>query len=108
MLPPVMRLFEDTITGGNGDIRLPALPRMLFVVHGTAAIDGKSVGDGEAWHGQGAATIQASKDGVTLWRYELASGGSTAVAPSGPGLRSSQKLSALLETVPKGELLMRG
>lgn len=108
MLPPALRLFEDTITAGAIDIRLPALPRMVFVVHGTATVDGKTVADGEAWHGQGAATVKAGKDGVTLWRFELAPGGGTATVPCGPGLRSVPKLSALLETMPKGELLLRG
>src|SRR5205807_8243916 len=35
-------------------------------------------------------------------------GGVGGGAAAGPGIASHQKLSALLETVPKGELLMRG
>jgi hypothetical protein len=104
---PILRLYEDTLTGGAA-VPLPPLPRMIFVVHGGADIAGKTIQDGEAWHGQGSATLQAGKAGVTVWRFELTPGGSTATTPSGIGVRSFEKLSALLETLPPGELLMRG
>ena len=105
---PVMRLYEDTFTGSAREVTLTPLPRMIFVVHGMARIDGTRFTDGEAWHGEGAATLMPGSGGVTCWRFELApptGGGSIA---SGPGVTSLQKLTALLETLPKGELLMRG
>ena len=106
-MPPILRLHEDTITGGVS-VSLPALPRMIFVVHGSADIGGKMVRDGEAWHGQGAATLKAGQNGVTVWRYELAPGGSMAKPLGGTGVRSLEKLAAVLETLPQGELLLRG
>jgi hypothetical protein len=105
---PILRLYEDTISGGTAEVSLPALPRMIFVVHGAAVIGGRTFGDGEAWHGEGPATLAPGREGVTLWRYELAPGGSSGDTIYGPGLRSVEKLSALLETIPHGELLMRG
>ena len=51
---------------------------------------------------------RAGKDGVTLWRFELAAAGSSGQHPAGPGVRSQEKLSAALETIPQGELLLRG
>lgn len=107
-MPPILRLYEDTIGGGLAAMSLPALPRMIFVVHGAATIDGKVFKDGEAWHGEGAPSIAPGKDGVTLWRFELAAGGTSGTTISAPGLRSTQKLSALLETIPAGDLLLRG
>jgi hypothetical protein len=105
---PVLRLFEDTIAGGSPDVSLPALPRMIFVVHGVVTIGGKRLHDGEAWNGDAAATMKAGKDGVTVWRYELAPPGATGGAASGPGVRSLEKLTAQLATIPKGDLLLRG
>ena len=105
---PVLRLFEDTIAGGSPDVSLPALPRMIFVVHGVVTIGGKRLHDGEAWHGDEAATMKAGKDGVTVWRYELAPPGATGGAASGQGVRSLEKLTAPLATIPKGDLLLRG
>jgi hypothetical protein len=111
-MPPILRLYEDTIGGGIGGVSLPALPRVIFVVHGTAIVDGKSVADGEGssgqvWHGEGAATIAAGPDGVTLWRFELTAGGSSGGTVFALGVRSLEKLSAVLETLPQGELLLR-
>ena len=105
---PILRLYEDSISGGAAPVQLPVLARMIFVVHGAVTIDGTTRGDGEAWHGEGAASLAADKDGVTLWRFELAAPGSSGHTLGGPGLRSQEKLSAILETIPQGELLLRG
>jgi hypothetical protein len=91
-----------------GEVSMPALPRMIFVVHGAVGIGGKAFGDGAVWHGEGRVTLAPGKDGVTLWRYELTPPGSSGDPIVGPGVRSLEKLSSLLETVPRGELLMRG
>ena len=104
---PMLRLYEDSISGGAAALPLPALARMIFVVHGTAAIDGKTLRDGETWHGEGACLLAAGKDGVTLWRFELAASGSGS-APIEGALRSQEKIGAALEAVPQGELLLRG
>ena len=104
---PVLRLYEDSISGGVPAVSLPALARMIFVVHGAMTIDGKALSDGEAWSGEGACSLTAGKDGVTLWRFELAASGSSSYLIKG-ALRSHEKLAAPLATVPQGELLLRG
>jgi hypothetical protein len=105
-MAPIMRLYEDSIVGDAAAVSLPALARMIFVVHGAVSIDGKALKDGEAWHGEGACSLAAGKDGVTLWRFELAAAGSS--APIKAALRSQEKLAAALETIPQGDLLLRG
>jgi len=104
---PVLRLYEDSISGGAAAVSLPALARMIFVAHGAVTIGGQALNDGEAWNGEGACTLAAGKDGVTLWRFELAASGSNS-HPIKDVLRSQQKLAAALETIPQGELLLRG
>jgi hypothetical protein len=104
---PVMRLYEDSISGGAAAVSLPALARMIFVVHGAVAIDGTALSDGEAWSGEGACSLAAGKNGVTVWRFELAASGSSGHPIKGV-LRSQEKLAAPLATVPQGELLLRG
>jgi hypothetical protein len=104
----IMRLYEDSLSGGVTDVRLPALARMIFVVHGAVTIDGKSLSDGEAWHGEDAAALSSGKYGATVWRFELAAASRAGDPLNGPGARSQEKLSALLETIPQGELLLRG
>src|ERR687896_403116 len=104
-MPTFLRLYEDILAGDTDDLRLPALPRMIFVVHGAATIDGKTFTDGEAWAGEGAVTLTPGHQGLTAWRFEVAADGAAAGAIGGV---SRLKLSATLETLPQGELLLRG
>jgi hypothetical protein len=106
---PVLRLYEDVLSSAeNVEFRLAPLPRFIFVVHGTATIDGKPVNEDEAWQGCGATTVKPGALGVTCWRWELARGDQGNAVACAPGMVTHEKLSAYLETVPKGELLMRG
>jgi hypothetical protein len=106
-MAPVLSLFEDSISGG-ASLNLPALPRMIFVVHGAVSIDGKTFADGEAWSGEGDVSLTPGKDGTTVWRYELSASGAKSGVASGTGVRSREKLAAELATIPQGELLLRG
>jgi hypothetical protein len=103
-MQPVFWLYEDTLSSSS-ETRLPALPRVLFVVHGILTIGDRVIGGGEAWHGEGAIIVRADKTGATCWRWELASGAGDGAA-SGHGVRSREKLAAPV-TLPPGELLLR-
>jgi hypothetical protein len=102
-MPPVLALYEDVLSDGAA-LALPAAARMIFLVHGGATIAGRALRDGEAWHGEAAATVHAAATGATCWRFDFAS------PPAGTpaGVTSRQKLSAPLATLPAGELLLRG
>ena len=103
-MPPILRLTEDILSNGS-EASLPAAPRMIFVAHGSVAIGDRVVKADEAFSGEGAVTLKAGNEGAALWRWEfLPSGNSAAVS----GLVTREKLSAALETLPKGELLLRG
>jgi len=106
---PVLRLYEDVLSNARGvELRLPALPRFMFVVHGGAVIDDKEVAAGEAWQGEGAVTVRPGPHGVTCWRWELARGDQASAVANAPGMVTHEKLTAFLETLPRGDLLMRG
>jgi hypothetical protein len=102
-MPPVLALYEDMLSNGT-TLALPAAARMIFLVHGGATVADRTLRDGEAWHGEGAATITAGSAGATCWRYELAA---PRAAPAA-GVISREKLAASLDTLPAGELLLRG
>src|SRR6516225_8015972 len=101
-MPPVLALYEDVLSDGAA-LALPAAARMIFLVHGGATIAGRALRDGEAWHGEGAATVHAGSMGATCWRFEL----DGPPAGAAPGVTSRQKLSVPLATLPAGELLLR-
>ena len=109
---PLLRLYEDVLVN-DGETSLPALPRMIFVVHGTVVIADRTLRDEETFGGEAAVTLKAGRGGATVWRWELvasdsagglAGGGEAA----GRGVVSRQKLAARLETVPQGALILRG
>jgi hypothetical protein len=106
---PVLRLYEDVLSNAETvEFRLPAAPRVIFVVHGAANIAGTHIHEGEAWHGQDPAIVAPGSSGVTCWRFELARGDTGSTVAAAPGMVTHEKLTAFLETIPKGELLMRG
>ena len=105
-MPPVLALYEDVLSNG-AELALPAAARMIFLVHGRARIGERALADGETWHGEAAATITGGDTGATCWRYELAAKPASA-AGGAAGVRSREKLTASLETLPAGELLLRG
>ena len=104
---PAMQLVEDFLTD-RGLLDLPAMPRMIFVVRGSATIGAGTIGKGEAWHGEGAVTVRAGEAGATLWRWELSFNGEAAPVADGKGVFAREKLTARLETMPEGDLLGRG
>ena len=106
---PVLRLYEDVLSSAENVVfRLPPLPRFVFVAHGSAKIGDQAFNEGEAWQGETAITIKPGKTGVTCWRWELARGDQGSTTANAPGMMTHEKLTAFLETLPKGELLMRG
>src|ERR1700685_4707415 len=73
MMHPELRLYEDVLPNG-GEAALPALPRMIFVVHGSLAVADRTLSDGEAWSGESAVMLKGGRAGATVWRWELVAG----------------------------------
>src|ERR1700719_4706931 len=104
---PELRLYEDVLPNG-GEAALPALPRMIFIVHGALALADRTLSDGEAWSGEGAVMLKAGSAGATVWRWELVAGDAASGLATGKDVVSREKLSADLATMPKGAVLLRG
>jgi hypothetical protein len=104
---PVLRLYEDVLAN-DAEASLPALARMIFVVHGSVALADATLHDDEAFSGAGAVVLKAGRSGATLWRWELAAGDGGSSSLAGQGVAWREKLSAPLATLPKGALLLRG
>jgi hypothetical protein len=105
---PVLRLCEDVLSN-DAAVELPALPRMIFVVHGSVAVGDRILRDEETFGGEGAVLLKAGSAGAMLWRWEfMTREADFGRPPSGQGMISHEKLAAALATVPDGALLLRG
>ncbi len=103
---PMLRLYEDVLSNG-AEASFPARPRMIFVVHGAIAIADRELRDGNTFDAADAVAIKAGNDGATLWRWDFAASEANAAAPA-TGIETREKLSARLDTLPQGPLLLRG
>ena len=104
---PILRLWED-VCSNNGAMELPALPRMIFVVHGAITLGDRILRDDHAFGGEGAVMLTPAAEGATVWRWELITREADFGQPPGSGIASHEKLTAVLATIPKGALLLRG
>lgn len=105
-MAPMLHLYEDVLTDGAA-VSLAAGPCMVFVVHGAITMGDQRLQDDEAFGSESAVTFKAERSGATLWRWELATG-AEASHTSAPGVATREKLSARLDTMPKGAVLLRG
>src|SRR5262249_54533831 len=106
---PVLRLYEDVLS--NADkvrLRLPPAARFIFVVWGCGSIGDEGLSEGGGWRGRAMVGAEPGEGGVTCWRWELARGDQGSITANAPGMITHEKLTAFLETLPKGKLLMRG
>jgi hypothetical protein len=107
-MPSMLRLYEDVLSSDAAAVDLPALPRMIFVTHGSVAMADRTLRDGETFGSEDAVTLKAGGEGATLWRWEFVSSNAGAGTLSGQDAVSREKLSARLDTLPQGKLLLRG
>jgi hypothetical protein len=104
-MPPMLRLYEDVMSS-NAEISLGACPRMIFVSHGAIAMADRELRDDEGLGSESAISFAAAREGATIWRWELTDRDNA--VPGAAGVVSREKLSARLDTMPKGPVLLRG
>src|SRR5687767_10910782 len=96
-----LTLYQDR-PAPSTSAKLPATPRVLYVVGGELEVDGVGVATGSAWHGTTACGMAAGPRGATVLRYELRAGGSPTPPPGGSVL-----LDHAIALEPRGLYLMR-
>ena len=104
-MPYEIRLFEDTLFGGE-EIRLedPA-PRAVYVSAGGVSVDGDDLPLDDGFVLTGAALLRASADGASLWRWEVSSSDADTAAH---GHRTTLRLAGRIDPATiADELLMR-
>ena len=107
-MAPVLRLYEDVLPNDGGELALPAMPHMVYVVHGSILIADRPMHRDEAFGGDAATGIKGGPEGATIWRWELVAENSPATVASGPSAISHEKLSVRLDALPKGAAFVAG
>ncbi len=69
-MPCELRLFEDTLFGGEEVRQERPAPRAIYVSAGSIAVDGEDVPCDDGVVSAGAMTLRAGRDGATVWRWE--------------------------------------
>lgn len=88
-----LRLVEDNVAAGESFTFPPdGVNRVLYVAHGAVNIDGRELGEDQAWHGHGSAKVVAGSSGAALWRWELAPAESTVFQEGRAALKLRRKL----------------
>lgn len=105
--PFALRLLEDNLQSG-AVFALPAdgANRVIYVAHGSFRIGGAQFKDDQAWHGRGAAELQAGPHGAALWRFELVPSGAALAQVSAAAGRTHEKLSGALTAWPIADQLL--
>lgn len=104
-MPYELRLFEDTLFGGE-EVRLegPA-PRAVYVSAGGIAVDGDDLPLDEGVVLTGAAAVRASGDGATVWRWQV---GPSDADTGAHGHRTTLRLAGQIDPAAiADELLLR-
>ncbi|MGO9702469.1 MAG: hypothetical protein ACLPX7_24790 [Xanthobacteraceae bacterium] len=107
-MAPVLRLYEDVLANDGSELALSAAPHIVYVVHGSILIADRPVHRDEGFGGDAATQIKGGPEGATVWRWELAAENSPPTTAAGSSAISHEKLSARLDTLPNGPLLLRG
>ena len=70
-MPFELRLFEDTLFGGE-EVRFKApAPRAIYVSAGSVSVSGEDIPLDGGLVSTDAATVRAGGDGATVWRWEV-------------------------------------
>lgn len=103
-----LRLVEDSLHAG-AVLELPADGgnRVLYVAHGSISTGGQTFEDDSAWHGRGAARVEAGSTGAALWRFELTKAGAPLVRAGSAAGYTREKLTAPLTWPIADSLLVR-
>lgn len=96
-MPFALNLYHDQIAdGGASSEPLPAAHRMLYVRHGRAVINGRSMNADEAIYCDAPVTLQSAGGWSQVWRWELSQPNAAPALIKGNAVLSSLRMSRVL------------
>jgi len=96
-MPFALSLYHDQVADGGASTQpLPAAPRMLYIRHGRAVINGRSMNADEALYCDTELSLQSASGWGQVWRWELAQPNAAPALIEGSGVLSSLRMSRVL------------
>jgi hypothetical protein len=96
-MPFALNFYHDQI-GADGSTAAPLAPahRLLYVRHGSVAINGKTMSAGEASYCDGPLALKSAGAWSQVWRWELAPPNAAPHLHAGQGVLSSLRMSRVI------------
>ena len=96
-MPFALNFYHDQIAAsGSTTSALPAAHRLLYVRHGSVAINGQSMNADEATYCDGPVMLQSSGGWSQVWRWELAPPNAGPLLHEGAGVLSDLRMSRVI------------
>ncbi len=95
-MPFALNFYHDQVITGGASSPLPTAHRMIYVRHGSVAVNGQAMKADEAIYCDGAVTLQAAADWSQVWRWELALPNAAPTQLEGNGVLSGLRMSHVI------------
>jgi hypothetical protein len=104
-MPYALSLYHDQLgAGGATSAALPPAHRLLYVRHGSALINGKTMSADEAIYADGEVTLRATGAWSQVWRWEPALPNAAPVMTQGEGVLTHLRMARIITSLdmPQG------
>jgi hypothetical protein len=99
-MPFALNLYHDQVgTSGSSSPGLPAAHRLLYVRHGSVAINGTVTNADEALYCDGDVTLRSIGAWAQVWRWELALPNAAPLLHQGDGVLSQLRMARIITTL---------
>jgi hypothetical protein len=99
-MPFALNFYHDQIdASGSTTSALPAAHRLIYVRHGSVAIDGQTMDADAATYCEGPVTLQSTGAWSQVWRWELAPPNAAPLLHQGAGVLSSLRMARVISNL---------
>ena len=99
-MPFALNFYHDQLgAGGATSAALPPAHRLLYVRHGSAQINGKTLSADEAIYADGELTLRATGAWSQVWRWELALPNAAPAMTQGDGVLTHHRMMRVITSL---------
>lgn len=99
-MPLALNFYHDQIdASGATTVSLPAARRLIYVRHGSVAINGQAMKADDAIYCDGAVAMNSAGEWAQMWRWDLAPPNAAPMLLEGAGALSSLRMARVISTL---------